>query len=351
MEEMLLSPHGTTLGRQGIPLSLTAHLVKSGRFYDENLRQGYGGDADLEAIHALESQAGNLSADDEERRIAADFCCIWRYDYPGRVHEICSIIGGSRHTALRLHYQVSPGRRQELIDYAEALKGWVHGLVEQDVPGYTGAGRGTIDKVYGFLGTREPLKLLLAERTYYGLARRSINCSFWGFNEKEPSTALAPYSPQKLESNWHKRMAQLENEIQQQMGRAARDFLCDVGGSSEPPCHFKFVRRIDILVASIGCLRWRGNLPPKDGVVSGRRAITRSYLDALECYWRGARVDAGDQDLADSLASLLGSATDTKRWLVACLWKSIKNQTLHQAYPMRHWVDFVRIGEDYIERL
>ncbi|MBN2107134.1 MAG: hypothetical protein JW832_06870 [Deltaproteobacteria bacterium] len=351
MEGTLLSPHSIQLGRQGIPLSLISHLVKSGKFYDVNLRQGFGSDPDLAAIHELESSLGTLSHEDVERRIAADFCCIWRYDYPGRVHEICSIIGGSSHTALRLHYQVSPGRRQELIDYAEALKGWVHDAAPQDVDGYGKGGKHTIDKVYAFLGEKTPLKALLAERTYYGLSRRSLNCSFWGINEKEPRTCLAPFAPQQLPHEWQERMAYLENEIHRQMGRAARDFLCDVGGSSEPACHFKFVRRIDILVSSIGCMQWRGNLPPKDGAVSGRRRITASYLAALEQYWRGTPADADDQDLAVRLSALLGSPTDCKRWLAACLWKNIKNQTLYQAYPMRHWVDFVRIGEDYIDRL
>jgi hypothetical protein len=351
MEEMLLAPHGIALSRQGIPLSLIRHLVKSGKFYDENLRQGYSADPDLSAIHELESALGPLSLGDEERRIAADFCCIWRYDYPDRVHDICSIIGGSKHTALRLHYQVSTSRRQELIDYAEALKGWVHDVAPQDVPGYAPAGKQTIDKVYAFLGTKDPLKSMLAERTYYGLASRSINCSFWGFNAKEAATPLAPHNPQDLPGTWHERMAYLENTINREMGRAARDFLCDVGGSAEPACHFKFIRRIDILVSSIGCMKWRGNLPPKDGAVSGRRRITAAYLAALEHYWRGTPVDYDDQDLADRLAALLGSPTDLRRWLVACLWKSIKNQTRYQAYPMRHWVDFVRIGEDYIDRL
>jgi hypothetical protein len=351
MEEMLLSPHGIMLGRQGIPLSMISHLVKGGKFHDVNLRQGYGSDPDVSEIHELEAALGPLSSEDEERRIAADFCCIWRYDYPERVHDICSIIGGSRHTALRLHYQVSTGRRQELIDYAEALKGWVHDIAQQDIIGYGQGGKPTIDKVYGFLGKKDPLKALLAERTYYGLSRRSINCSFWGINEKEPQTCLAPYNPQQLPPGWHERMAYLENEIHRQMGRPARDFLCDVGGSSEPACHFKFIRRIDILVSSIGCLKWRGNLPPKDGAVSGRRRITASYLAALEQYWRGTPADYDDQELADRLAALLGGQTDCKRWLVACLWKNIKNQTLYQAYPMRHWVDFVRIGEDYIDRL
>ncbi len=351
MEEMLLSPHGATLGRQGIPLSLISHLVKSGKFHDVNLRRGYGEDPDLNAIHELEAALGQLRHEDEERRIAADFCCIWRYDYPERVHEICSIIGGSKHTALRLHYQVSTGRRQELIDYAEALKGWVYDTAPQDVAGYKQAGKSTIEKAYRFLGEKDPLKSMLAERTYYGLSSRSINCTFWGLNEKEAATPLAPHHPQELPHTWHERMAYLENEINRQLGRAARDFLCDVGGSAEPACHFKFVRRIDILVSSIGCMKWRGNLPRKDGLISGRRKITASYLAALEGYWRGAAVDCDDQGLADRLAALLGTPTDSKRWLVACLWKSIKNQTQHHAYPMRHWVDFVRIGEDYIDRL
>jgi len=351
MEEMLLSPHGMTLGRQGIPLSLISHLVKNGNFHDVNLRQGYGPDPDLDEIHDLESKLGKLSHEDAERRIAADFCCIWRYDYPGRVHEICSIIGGSTHTALRLHYQVSPGRRQELIDYAEALRGWVHDTAPQDVSGYGNGGKATVDKVYGFLGAKDPLKSMLAERTYYGLARRSINCTFWGVNEKEEATHLAPHHPQELPRSWQERMAHLENEIHRQLGRAARDFICDVGGSAEPACHFKFVRRIDILISSIGCMKWRGNLPRKEGAISGRRKITRSYLDALEHYWRGTPLDPEDQELADRLAALLGSPTDCRRWLVACLWKSIKNQTQHHAYPMRHWVDFVRIGEEYIDRL
>lgn len=351
MEDMLLSPHSIKLGKQGIPYGLITHLVKGSRFYDVNLRQGFGGDSDLAQIHELEKDAGPLSPEDEQRRIAADFCCIWRYDYPERVHDICSIIGGSTHTALRLHYQVSPGRRQEFIDYAEALKGWVHDVPPDRVPGYGGGGRTTIDKVYGFLGAPDPLKSLLAERTYYGLARRSLNCTFWGCNEREPVTALTPHHPQELAPAWRERMAALEHDIHQRMGRGASDFLCDVGGSAEPACHFKFVRRVDILVSSIGCLRWRGNLPAKDGAISGRRALTRSYLAALENYWRGAALDADDQKRADALAAVLGEPTGMKRWQVACLWKSIKDQTDYHAYPMRHWVDFVRIGEDYIERL
>jgi hypothetical protein len=210
--------------------------------------------------------------------------------------------------------------------------------------------RDTVLKVYGFLGRKNPLKALLAERTYFGLSMRAINCSFWGYNSFEKRTELQPFHPQELGDGWRERLSQLERSIQKEMGSGAHNFLCDVGGSAEPACHFKFVRRIDILVSSIGCLRWRGNLPPKDAAVSGRRQITKTYLDILESYWdESERTLSGeDEQLRNDIYRLLGEPDDVKRWLVASLWKNIANQTAYHAYPMKHWVEFVQTGERYI---
>lgn len=349
MEQMLLSPRAVILKKQGIPLTLIQHLVRGSKFYDVNLKHGSGGDCELNEINALEQSLGALSPEQIEKRIAADFCCIWRYDYADRVHQICSIIGGSSAPGLRLHYQICPARRQELMTYAEALKGWLMDVapdaLSDDEPG-------TVKKVYRLLGRQDPLKKLIVERTYIGLSERPLNCSFWGSNAADAETCLYPCNAQELDSGWQQRMAFLERSIQKEMGRAAGDFLCDVGGSAEPACHFKFIRRIDILVSSIGCLKWRGNLPAKDHTITGRRQITGMYLDILESYWNGKKSEyahEGGAQLKNELFGLLGEPDDVKRWLVACLWKNIKNQTAFHAYPMKHWVEFVRIGEDYID--
>jgi hypothetical protein len=119
---------------------------------------------------------------------------------------------------------------------------------------------------------------------------------------------------------------------------------------------FKFIRRIDILVSSIGCLRWRGNLPPKDKTISGRRAITATYLAVLEKYWRSEASGCGEtagedpSSIETELFEFLGEKTNFKRRLAASLWKNIKNQTQFQAFPMKRWVEFVRIGEDYLNK-
>ena len=74
------------------------------------------------------------------------------------------------HTQLRLHYQVSPARRAEFIDYAQALKGWYEDKAPNDADFFSTTDPGTVTKVYTMLGAPDPLKRKLVERTYWGLA-------------------------------------------------------------------------------------------------------------------------------------------------------------------------------------
>jgi hypothetical protein len=352
MEHSLLSPHACRQ-TSGIPLMRALPLLKGSRYYDHNIRAGFGSDKRLEEINRLQTALGELTDQQLERRVAADFCCIWRYDYPRNVRRICEIIGGCSHTQLRLHYQVCPARRKEFIDYARALQGWCEDKAPDDTDFFNAADHTTINKVYTLLGSKDALKTKLAERTYWGLASRVMNCSFWGDNTRESAPDLAPFTVHPLPAGWQARMHNLESEIRQEMVSAARDFLCDVGGSGEPACHFKFTRRVDILVSSIGCLRWRGNLPPKDELISGRRQITRDIMSVLEHYWLDAQLPGDRPDikeLRDELFGLLGEKDDCKRWLVGSLWKNISVQTERHAYPMKRWVELVQIAENFLDR-
>jgi len=351
MEHSLLRPH-TCVQTCGIPFNNALRLLKSGKYYDHNIQAGFGSDKALTEINRLQTKLDPLTDEQLARRVAADFCCIWRYDYPENVRRICEIIGGSTHTQMRLHYQVSPARRSEFIDYAQTLRGWYEDKAADDTAYFGTTDPAMIAKVYAMLGERDPLKRKLVERTYWGLASRVMNCSFWGDNTREPETDLEPFTVHPLTSGWQSRMHSLESEIQREMGPTAHDFLCDVGGSSEPACHFKFMRRVDILVSSIGCLRWRGKLPPKDDVISGRRQITQDILTVLENYWRDKplREDSPDiSELRDELFGLLGEKDDFKRWLAGSLWANISVQTGRHAYPMKRWVELVQIAENFLD--
>jgi len=350
----------------GIPYRYVYHLLygtkKSGKELDKHSKDYYFHDANLigydwdssnqevKEINEMESHLGSLPPEILDLRTMVDFCCIWRYDYPERIHNICNAIGGSGGTVSRCHYQVGVDKRDELTSYARALKKWLgKGGDEEGVSLKDRKMEEAIElKVFNMLGKREELKELLVERTLLGLVSRHIDCSFFGSDREEKPVKVYPCHALSLPKEWSSRMRMLESDIRKRLGGKAYDFLCEVGGA-EPPCHFKFIRRLEILIGSIGCLKWRGYLPPKDSRVSGRRQLTKKYLSVLHSYCANSALgdewdgDVYCQALRKELFDALGESTLFKRWLVASLLKNIKNQTQYQTFTMKRWVEFVHI--------
>lgn len=360
---MSFSTQGNFSRGEGFSYADVVHLLRGTRkpktqgsssgedlyFLDENIRgYGWGDNQDLKEINKMELGIGPLSQELRDLRTMVDFCCIWRYDYPQRVHDICRAIGGKGTMLSRCHYQVGTEKRDELIAYARALKKWLGHSDCDDTPLQDRQMVEEIEsRVFTMLGERGKVKDLLVERTFIGLACRNIDCSFFGSRGDGQPEHVFPSNASRLDSDWRSKMRLLEKEILSEMGGDAYDFFCEVGGA-EPACHFKFIRRLEILIGSIGCLKWRGYLPPKDSKVSGRRQVTQRYLSVLQTYWSDSVLPNEEQDkdllsLQEDVFDALGKPELHKRWLIASLWKNIKNQTDHQAFTMKHWVEFVQI--------
>ena len=62
-------------------------------------------------------------------------------------------------------------------------------------------------------------------------------------------------------------------------------------------------------------------------------------------------TDDATSGVRERLFALLGEPSDLKKWLVASLWMNIKNQTSYETFPMNAWVEFVQIGEHYMDTL
>lgn len=333
------------------PVKLAGAKNEDSYFHDADL-VGYGWgstDEEVKEINGMELSLGSVPAHILDLRAMVDFCCIWRYDYPERIHHICKAIGSSGDTVSRCHYQVGTDKRDELIVYARALERWLGKRNSKREVSPKGAMEDEIERrVFSMLGERDELKELLVERTLLGLANRHIDCSFFGSASDKKPVALLPCYALDLPAEWRSRMRMLEDNILKKWGAKADDFLCEVGGA-EPPCHFKFIRRLEILIGSIGVLKWRGYLPPKDSKVSGRRELTTRYLSILHAYWTGSGSggQGSDRMLCEELFSALGESTPAKRWLIASLWKNIQNQTRYQGFTIKRWVEFVQIIRRY----
>jgi hypothetical protein len=102
-------------------------------------------------------------------------------------------------------------------------------------------------------------------------------------------------------------------------------------------------------VSRIGYLKWRVSLPEKDENIKGRKQITACFLIILEKYWKNDNYSENYEcETEEKSFNLLGQSDKFKKWLVACLWENIKNQTETHFYPMKRWAEFVRIGEKYL---
>jgi hypothetical protein len=352
---------------KGIPYHLVYHLLEgsskplhplsgqSKKFYDANLLwRNVSDDSEIKEINTLELEAGDLSSSIRDLRVMVDFCCIWRYDYPKNLIKTCRAIGQMKSLSARCHYQIGIERGEELNAYATALKSWL----EETQTCTNDSERKIIMEVFRILGTRNHLKKLLVERTYLNLINRYFDCSFFGYDSSETNVPLSPFAPalQQNRLNCQRRIYELDSTIIREMGGAGYNFLGEVGGV-EPPCHFKFIRRLLILIGSIGTLKWRGYVPSIEPRMKGRRELTRICLTALESFFRGENIppglplDKGQKELFEKIRDLLGKSDTLKNWLVFSLYKNIKNQTLYQAYTMKRWVEFVRIKDKYISTL
>jgi len=353
-----------SLTGDGIPYHLVYHLLEGSprpirsspaqnkRFYDANLLwREVSKDLEIQEINSLEMKIGQVTPFILDLRTMVDFCCIWRYDYPDNFLSICRVIGEMKAYPARCHYQIGIERGRELNAYASALLNWIKG--EQSFT--TEQEREITAEVFKILGIRNQLKEKLVERTYLGLINRHIDCSFFGYDSTKTKVTISPFSSQRLTYDWQSRIHELEREIMREMGSEGYNFLGEPGGV-EPPCHFKYIRRLLILIGSIGVLKWRGYVPPIDPKMKGRRELTHSYLTTLESFFKRKgisheKLDKQEEDLREKILKSLGESDTIKKWLAFSLWKNLKNQTLYQAYTMKRWIEFGRIKDSYIRNL
>lgn len=94
-------------------------------------------------------------------------------------------------------------------------------------------------------------------------------------------------------------------------------------------CHHAFFRRTDIQIASVGANEWRALPQTGDGRQHIEKNIT-NYYHALNSWLSHKPLsEAKDEwlegaETTEKVYALLGRDSPTKRWLAACLWKTIR---------------------------
>jgi hypothetical protein len=97
------------------------------------------------------------------------------------------------------------------------------------------------------------------------------------------------------------------------------------------PCHKKYFRHVAILLSSVGEMRLRGRISPSGRDAAETNAVLLDYLSGLDAWLSAETRDSmmlargSSRERAESVFAILGETTPTKRWLAACLWKTLKS--------------------------
>jgi hypothetical protein len=171
------------------------------------------------------------------------------------------------------------------------------------------------ETLYRWLGTPTALKMLYMRKLCWML-------SFWAY---EP--APQPYRQKRhgevskvLDDAIRERLGGREDVIGRLIERNAANGLC----------HHSFFRHVDYQIAAIGT----GRTIELPGAGQERRRIHRAvthYVHALGSWLaqqtreEAAMIWPPSEDTLQRVYGLLGEATPHKRWLVACLWKKLRD--------------------------
>jgi len=216
----------------------------------------------------------------------AAYFCWFGVEYEKNFFAVCRAIGEGKPLPFRICLQITPERWMELNTYVVGVQRWLG--VDRPIP--EAVDREKIDRIAGWLGERSSVKEMLAILFLSQLVDHIL------FRVSFAKMSSGGDLPRKAEfvdfSPWYVRPDGLtyttgydyESNLmgqgadgyvtEQRVGlfrsaelapQDAGELVMQILKPTPPPCMHRFTRYQDIKLASIGALKWRGNLQPDNG--------------------------------------------------------------------------------------
>jgi hypothetical protein len=271
-------------------------------------------------VHRFEERFGPVDANILGVLAQAAFFCWFENEYEQDFIEVCRAIGQGKPTTMYLCCQITPQRWATINSYAVGMQCWLGAKLP--LPGDTEQTK--IDWVAHLLGPRHPAKEALVVLTLHWLVSelrdKTILGRLAGADTKPKQAEYADYSAwyasfdgQPLSCDLSKAKAACKDRVLAggSMPPAASEALVDgITRECQPPCHFRYSRYLDIKLASIGALLWRGQLPPDEDYPRTKAA---GFLDAAAAAVREwADGKPAIDNMGKRIQFALGEANDRK---------------------------------------
>jgi hypothetical protein len=269
-------------------------------------------------VRGYEARFGRADPDTLAVLAQASYYCWFTCDYAPDFLHVCEAIGAGVPTSLRLCGQVSPRRWVQLNTYLIGVQRWLGDA--RPVP--PGADGNRVNRIAEWLGPREPGKECLVALFLHRLARelRGVGLSVLagpGHQEDADYEDFAAWYP---ESAGDDAADDLARRARRALDASARtdDLLAGLTKPTQPPCMHRYTRYLDIRLASIGALAWRGRVPPDNEEPKHRAAAWLDYAAAQVRSWLEGLPPAGAT--GEAIHRALGAPTDRPQYIArACL--------------------------------
>lgn len=275
-----------------------------------------------ERVQQFEERSGKVDADTLAVLAQAAYLCWGENEHRTDFLQVCRAIGTRKPTSFYHCRQIAPERWVEINTYVVGVQSWA-GV---DLPLPSGIDGGKVKRIAQWLSGRDKAKDALAELFLCQLIDHLLNISLakMGRDVMPEEAAHADFTPWYFRpdgarygtGNREVLVEEYTQRVRQEMMSApgdAEELIRNILAPDQPPCMHRFSRHLDIQLASIGALKWRGNLPPDDVPKEKWLAFLDESKAALQAWLEDAPASG---DLAIKVHEALGKATERGKAMV-----------------------------------
>ncbi|MHC4481026.1 MAG: hypothetical protein ACYS1C_08695 [Planctomycetota bacterium] len=273
-------------------------------------------------VRRFEEAHGSVEADTLGVLAQAYYFCRFNAEYEGNLSALCRAIAAERPMPFYCHCQVTPARWNDLHTYVVAVRHWLG--AELPLPAQVDPGR--VERIGRQLGRRTPAKEALAELFLSNLIEHLSGICLSRVADR-PGQAGASYTDF---TDWYSRpdggvygdgssddyIDRCKDRAREHMASgadSAKQLIDRITAPSQPPCMHRFGRYMEIQIASIGALRWRGRLP-REG---GQKAHWQEFWDEVDAGLEGwLQGSPPATPLAERIQRNLGEPTERSKAVV-----------------------------------
>lgn len=301
-------------------------------------------DAFAERVGHFGHRFGSVSPDTLALLAQAAYFCWFEAEYEADLLSLCLAIGQMKPSSVLICQQISVQRWHQLNSYVGGVQRWLG----RDLSASPEADPAVISKVKDWLGAPNPAKRALAQLFLCSLIDHLVlRSSLTVLGDRVTAGTSLGGRPSLLSDvavyrHWYARcdgrhytlghdhddggQAGDDPFVQDLKDRAhcemddmavAQGLIDGILRPSQPPCHHRFQRYLEIQIASIGALKWRGKLPADDSSKERWQHFWGEAEPALDA-WAGG-VPAGDlpqSRVAARIYQALGEPSEEKRTII-----------------------------------